>query len=48
MTMEEKNQIITQYIYNSFLELKQLCPKDKGFFGLSDREGRHGGGDESV
>lgn len=32
MTMEEKNQLITQYIYNSFLELKQLCPNDKGFF----------------
>ena len=32
MTMEEKNQVITQYIYNSFLELKQLCSKDKGFF----------------
>ena len=32
MTMEEKNQVITQYIYNSFFELKQLCPKDKGFF----------------
>lgn len=32
MTMEEKNQVITQYIYNSFLELKQLCSKDKGYF----------------
>ena len=37
MTMEEKNQIITQYIYNSFLELKQLCPKDKGFFVNEDK-----------
>lgn len=37
MTVEEKNQIITQYIYNSFLELKQLCPKDKGFFVNEDK-----------
>ena len=37
MTMEEKNQIITQYIYNSFLELKQLCPKDRGFFVNEDK-----------
>ena len=32
MNVEEKNKIVTQYLYNTFLELKKLCPKDKEFF----------------
>ena len=32
MNMEEKNKVVTQYLYNTFSELKQLCAKDKGYF----------------
>lgn len=37
MNMDEKNKIITQYLYNTFLELKKLCSKDKGFFVNEDK-----------
>ena len=32
MNMEEKNKVVTKYLYNTFSELKQLCAKDKGYF----------------
>lgn len=32
MKMKQKNEIIEEYLYNTFLELKKLCNKDKGFF----------------
>ena len=37
MNMDEKNKIITQYLYNTFLELKKLCSKDKGLFVNEDK-----------
>ena len=37
MNMEEKNKIVTQYLYNTFFELKQLCAKDKGYFINEDK-----------
>lgn len=37
MDMEEKNKIVTQYLYNTFSELKQLCTKDKGYFINEDK-----------
>lgn len=37
MNMEEKNKIVTQYLYNTFSELKQLCAKDKGYFINEDK-----------
>lgn len=37
MNMEEKNKIVMQYLYETFLELKQLCQKDKGFFITEDK-----------
>lgn len=37
MNMDEKNKIITQYLYETFLELKKLCSKDKGLFVNEDK-----------
>lgn len=37
MNMEEKNKVVTQYLYNTFSELKQLCAKDKGYFINEDK-----------
>lgn len=37
MNIEEKNKIVMQYLYETFLELKQLCQKDKGFFITEDK-----------
>ncbi len=37
MNMEEKNKIVTQYLYSAFSELKQLCAKDKGYFINEDK-----------
>lgn len=37
MNMEEKNKVVTKYLYNTFSELKQLCAKDKGNFINEDK-----------
>lgn len=37
MSIEEKNREVEHYLYNTFLELKRLCTKDKGYFVNEDK-----------